>query len=157
MLIWMGNVNYTAEIFYIPIFLVSMTEKMFITPSYNKMFPLLEPDNVRAAAIWRTLHPGHPSPACQPGEWPSLPHELQTNVRELVSSLHSLLSTLGAKEEIWSMGRMSRNIGDQLESRTPARNRRKGMENRVSVILVDWTLDLASCTILYNPQCPQKM
>ena len=74
----MGNVNNTAEIFYIPIFLVSMTEKMFITPSYNKMFPLLEPDNVRAAAIWRTLHPGHPSPPCQPGEWPSLPHELQT-------------------------------------------------------------------------------
>ena len=35
------------------------------------------------------------------------------------SSLHSLLSTLGAKEEIWSVGRMSRNIGDLLESWTP--------------------------------------
>ena len=64
------------------------------------------------------------------------------------SSLHSLLSTLGAKEEIWSVGRMSRNIGDLLESWTPVRNRRKGAENRVSLILVDRTLELASSVMV---------
>ena len=62
--------------------------------------------------------------------------------------LHSLLSTLGAKEEIWSVGRMSRNIGDLLESWTPVRNRRKEAENWVSLILVDRTLDLASSVMV---------
>ena len=96
-LMWMGNMNYTAEIFYIPLFLVSLTPRLLITPSYSSMFPLLQPDTVRAAALWRTLHPGH-SLTCDPGDWPSLPHQLQISVRELVASLHSLLSTLGAKE-----------------------------------------------------------
>ena len=96
-LMWMGNMNYTAEIFYIPLFLVSLTPRLLITPSYSTMFPLLQPDTVRAAALWRTLHPGH-SLTCDPGDWPSLPHQLQISVREMVASLHSLLSTLGAKE-----------------------------------------------------------
>ena len=107
LLLWMGNINYTAEIFYIPLFLISLSPKLMLTPCYSSMFPLLEPDTVRAAAIWRTLHPGQ-SLTCAPGDWPSLTHELQTNVRELVASLHSLLSTLGAREEIWSVGSLAR-------------------------------------------------
>ena len=84
------------------------------------------------------------SSASQPGDWAALPHELQTNIRELVSSLHSLLNTLGAKEEIWSLGKLSKQVGDQLESWTPARNRRKTAENKLSLILIDRTLDVAS-------------
>ena len=143
LLLWMGNINYTAEIFYIPLFLISLSPKLMLTPCYSSMFPLLEPDTLRAAAIWRTLHPGQ-SLTCAPGDWPSLTHELQTNVRELVASLHSLLSTLGAREEIWSVGSLARHIGDQLESWGPARHRRKTADNRLSVVLVDRSLDLGS-------------
>lgn len=81
----------------------------------------------------------------EPGSWPCLPLEVQARVRQLTSSLHSLLTTLGAREELWSLGPMARVLGDQLEAWAPARARRKTATNRVSVILVDRTLDLASC------------
>ena len=144
LLMWMGNVNFTAEIFHIPVFLISLTPRLLLTPAYSRLFPLLEPDLVRAAALWRTLHPGHQVPASGPGDWPLLPLEVQVSLREVVSSLHSLLATLGAREEIWSVGGLARQLGDQLEAWSPARNRRRTAENRVSLVLVDRSLDLAS-------------
>ena len=144
LLMWMGNVNFTAEIFHIPVFLVSLTPRLLLTPGSARLFPLLGPDLVRAAALWRTLHPGHQAPASGPGDWPLLPHEVQVSLREVVSGLHSLLATLGAREEIWSVGSLARQLGDQLEAWSPARNRRRTAENRVSLVLVDRSLDLAS-------------
>jgi len=143
-LMWMGNVNFTAEIFYLPLFLVTLTPRVLLTPTYSNLFPLMQPDIIRSTALWRTLNSSI-TLQCEPGDWPSLPHELQTCVRQLVGSLHSLMTTLGAKEEIWSVGRMSRQVGDQLEGWGPARSRRKTASNKVSIILVDRTLDLASC------------
>eukprot|EP00092_Neocalanus_flemingeri_P035560 GFUD01038706.1.p1 GENE.GFUD01038706.1~~GFUD01038706.1.p1 ORF type:complete len:662 (+),score=221.66 GFUD01038706.1:35-2020(+) len=143
-LMWMGNVNMTAEIFYLPLFLVTITPRLLLTPTYSTLFPLLQPDIIRSAALWRTLNPNL-ALHCEPGDWPALPHELQMCVRQVVGSLHSLMTTLGAKEEIWSVGRMARQLGDQLEGWGPARTRRKTTTNKVSLILVDRTLDLASC------------
>ena len=142
-LVWMGNVNFTAEIFFFPLFLISMTPRLMVTPGHSSLSPLLEPDILRAGALWRSLHPGHPLPP-PPGHWDSLPLELQTSMRSLVASLHCLLATLGAREEIWSVGRMAGQLGDQLESWGPARTRRRTAENRVSLVLVDRSLDLAS-------------
>ena len=143
LLLWMGNVNFTAEIFFFPLFLISVTPRLLITPGYSCLSPLLEPDIVTAAALWKSLHPGHPLPP-PPGHWDGLPLELQTNLRSLVASLHCLLATLGAREEIWSVGRMSRLLGEQLEAWSPARARRRTAENRVSLVIVDRSLDLAS-------------
>jgi len=50
------------------------------------LFPLLGPDLVRAAALWRTLHPGHQTPASGPGDWPLLPHEVQVSIRVSASA-----------------------------------------------------------------------
>jgi len=143
-LMWMGNVNLTAEIFYLPLFMVTLTSRMLLTPTYSTLFPLIQPDIIRATALWRTLNPNM-TLQCEPGDWPSLPHELQTCVRQMVGSLHSLMTTLGAREEIWSVGRMAKQVGEQLEGWGPARTRRKAAANKVSLILVDRTLDLASC------------
>ena len=63
----------------------------------------------------------------------------------MVASLHSLMTTLGAREEIWSVGRMAKQVREQLEGWGPSRTRRKAAANKVSLILVDKTLDLASC------------
>ena len=145
---WMGNVNFTAEIIHLPVFLTSLTPRLLLTPAHSRLFPLLEPDLVRAAALWRTLHPGH-QPAPPPGDWAALPHELQLSLRQVVSSLHSLLATLAAREEIWSVGSLARQLGDQLEAWSPARHRRRTAENRVSLVLVDRSLDLAS-GVLYG-------
>jgi len=142
-LAWMGNVNFTAEIFFFPLFLISLTPRLLLTPGFTSLSPLLEPDLVRAGALWRSQHPAQslPPPA---GHWDSLPLELQVNLRSLVASLHCLLGTLAAREEIWSVGRMAGLLGEQLEAWSPARARRRTAENRVSLVLVDRSLDLAS-------------
>ena len=142
-LAWMGNVNFTAEILFFPLFLISLTPRLLLTPGYSSLSPLLEPDLVKAGALWRSLHPANslPPPA---GHWDGLPLELQTKMRSLVASLHCLLATLGAREDIWSVGSMAGQLADQLESWSLARNRRRTAENRLSLILVDRTLDLAS-------------
>ena len=142
-LAWMGNVNFTAEIFFFPLFLISLSPRLLLTPGFSSLSPLLEPDLLKAGALWRSLHPANalPPPA---GHWDSLPLELQAQLRALTASLHCLLNTLGAREEIWSVGRMAGQLGDQLESWSLARNRRRTAENRLSLILVDRTLDLAS-------------
>ena len=137
---WMGNVNLTAEIFYLPLFMVTLTSRVLLTPTYSNLFPLIQPDIIRSTALWRTLNPNM-TLQCEPGDWPSLPHELQTCVRQMVGSLHSLMTTLGAREEIWSVGRMAKQVGEQLEGWGPARTRRKAASNKVSLILVDRTLD----------------
>ena len=120
LLVWMGNVNFTAEIFFFPLFLISLTPRLLLTPPLSSLSPLLEPDIVRAGALWRAQHPATSLPP-PPGHWDSLPLELQTNIRSLVASLHCLLGTLGAREEIWSMGRMAGQVGEQLEGWSPAR------------------------------------
>jgi len=143
-LMWMGNVNLTAEIFYLPLFMVNLTPRVLLTPTYSTLFPLLQPDIIRSTALWKSLNPNLPLQS-EPGDWSSLPIELQICLRQMVGSIHSLMTTLGAKEEIWSVGKMAKQLGDQLESWGPARSRRKGASNKVSLILVDRTLDLASC------------
>ena len=83
-------------------------------------------------------------------------------LRQNVASLHSLLASLGAKEEIWSVGnlarfptkivktllhvlfylksifelKITRCLGDQLEGWTPARTRRKTAVNKVKLIFI---------------------
>jgi len=143
-LVWMGNVNYTVEIMYLPLFIVAPCTRLLITPSFSRLFPLIEPDLIKSSALWRNLNPGQALP-CDPGDWASLPHELQSSVRHLAASLNSMLNSLGVREEIFSIGKLSKCLGDQLESWGPARTRRKSATGRVSLVLVDRTLDLASC------------
>ena len=83
--------------------------------------------------VRRTLNPNM-TLQCEPVDWPSPRHALQTCVRQMVGSL-------GAREETWSVGRMAKQVGEQLEGWGPTRSRRKAAANKVSLILVDRTLD----------------
>jgi len=142
---WMGNVNFTAEVVHLPMFLVAPpSNKLFLTPPFSRLWPPLEPDLAHSLALWKGLHPGNPAPLGVKGqvEWQVLPLELQANIRQFIANFHSLMSTLKMREEIWSVGPFSRVIGDQLEAWGPARARRKTATERVSLILVDRTLDL---------------
>jgi len=141
---WMGNRNYTAEIFYYPVFVCSPIKETFFTPSYLDVFPLLPDDVTRALAYWKVFNPGQPIPARETaGYWPILPEELKTSVRQLIANFHSLFSSLNIKEDIWSVGPFAKCVADELEGWMPARNRRKTAQGSVSLVLVDRTLDLA--------------
>ena len=80
----MGNVNLTAEIFYLPLFMVTLTSRLLFIYTYSILFPI-----IRSTALWRTLNPIM-TLQCEPaGDRPSLPLELHTRVRQMVGSLHS--------------------------------------------------------------------
>ena len=105
-LMWMGNINLTTEISYMPLFMVTITSRVLLAPTYSALFPLLQPDIIRSTALWRTLNPNM-TLQCEPGDWPSIPHELQSSMRQMLGSLHSLMTTLRAREEISYVGRMA--------------------------------------------------
>ena len=59
----------------------------------------------------------------------TLPLEMQGQVRQLVFNLHQLLQHLNAREEIFTVGSMSRILGAELEALGAARNRRRVSTN----------------------------
>jgi len=144
---WMGNRNFTAEVFYYPIFLCIPSKKTFFTPSYVSLFPLLSDDLVKCAAYWRSFNPGLQVPGTEADQAVIYPEELKSNIRQLIANFHSLFASLQLKEDIWSVGPFAKSIGDELESWVPARNRRKTAAGSVSLVLVDRTVDLAGTVI----------
>ena len=55
----------------------------------------------------------------------SLPLESQAQIRQLVQNLHQLLQHINGKEEIFTVGSISRIVGTELEALNAARSRRK--------------------------------
>ena len=55
----------------------------------------------------------------------SLPFESQAQVRQLCHNLNQLLQHVNGKEEIFTVGSLSRIIGTELEALNAARTRRK--------------------------------
>ena len=45
---WMGNVNLTAEIFYLPLFMGPLTSSVLLTPTYSTLFPLIQVDIIQS-------------------------------------------------------------------------------------------------------------
>ncbi|XP_069689461.1 sec1 family domain-containing protein 2-like isoform X2 [Periplaneta americana] len=149
MLEWMGNMNYTVEVLYSPLFLVPLTEMIFVTPTFSNMFPITEAYIPRIKEL-QTLHhkiiESDTSDSLSSIDITSLPAEVQISVHHLVSCLHSLLVQLEMREDIYSLGYLSGLVASQLEILPDANNRRKTAPNNCSLILIDRTLDLASVT-----------
>jgi len=149
MLEWMGNMNYTVEVLYSPLFIVPLTETVFLTPAFRNMFPLTEAHIPRIRELQLFRHKVADSQSfdsLSSVELTHLPLKVQVSVQHLVSSLHSLFVQLEVREDIYSLGHLSGLIANQLEILPDANNRRKTAANRCSLILIDRTLDLASVT-----------
>ena len=165
-LLWMGDASYTSEVFHVPFHSASLARGFFVTPGCSEAFPLLDTDVARARELWRRRSKApqaadeHAQDSKQPQQlfFNLLPPELQVSVHHLVASLHSLLQMADAAEDIFTVGSFSRLVGEQLEAWQPARARRKAVSaaaasgggggggNKVSLVLVDRTLDLAGPT-----------
>ncbi|ESO96375.1 hypothetical protein LOTGIDRAFT_176592 [Lottia gigantea] len=63
-----------------------------------------------------------------------------------VSSLNGLLERLDVREDIYYIGHTSRFVAHELDIYSPARNRRKVAKERASIVFIDRTLDLSSCS-----------
>ncbi|KAG0727468.1 Sec1 family domain-containing protein 2 [Chionoecetes opilio] len=144
-LTWMGNMNYTVEILYIPLVVAPYNEDLFFMPAFTPLYPLLSPDVPRIAKHHQAVSRGDkikPPTALSEVEFHHLPHEMRVCVRQLVASLHSLLQGMDAREEVFTLGQTAHIIGTELDVFPPARQRRKVATNKISLVIVDRTLDL---------------
>jgi hypothetical protein len=148
MLDWMGDCNFSSEVFFYPSVSASICREMFVLPSFTNLFPLLDVDLRQARNLSRLLH-GTTAPTSSSASeetavsFDALPLELQVVTSHFVSSLHSLFQMMDTKEDIFSVGSFSKMLGSQLEQLSAARNRRKTASHRATLILVDRTLDMA--------------
>ena len=145
---WMGDFNFTAEVFYMPFCTAPISPRLFVFPSASDLFPLLDADLRRATDLARLL--GTATTASSDTEaspqldYAALPPETQVVAQHFVSSLNALFQAMDVAEDVFSVGSFSKMLGSRLEQLASARNRRKVATKKASLILVDRTLDLAT-------------
>lgn len=151
---WMGNMNYTAEVFHIPFATVSLGNSLFLMPGFTQLFPLIGSDLHQVELLYNNSHPKSESKdfeSLKNVDFTSLPKDLQVLYKSFISSIDSLLVDLSVKEDIYSVGYTSGILATELEAFPGARTRRKTVTEKASVVFVDRSLDLASVTS-YNTE-----
>ena len=146
---WMGDFNYTAEVFYMPFCTAAISPRLFVFPPASDLFPLLETDLRRATDLARllgtaTAASSSETEAAPQLEYASLPPETQVVAQHFVSSLNALFQAIDVAEDVFSVGAFSKMLGSRLEQLASARNRRKVATKKASLILIDRSLDLAT-------------
>ena len=144
---WMGDFNYTAEVFYMPFCTAALSPSLFVFPSASDLFPLLDTDLRRATDLARLLGTAAASSdteAAPPLDFAALPPETRVVAQHFVSSLNALFQAMDVVEDVFSVGAFSKMLGSRLEQLASARNRRKGATKKASLILIDRSLDLAT-------------
>ncbi|KAK9498781.1 hypothetical protein O3M35_003342 [Rhynocoris fuscipes] len=134
MLRWMKIQDGTVEIFHFPISVVPVTKYCFATPPFAKMFPCFAED-----LEGKTLYTQMPRNL----DLEALPLELQVGVMHLMTTINSLLSHLSVQEEIYCLGILSSLVGSQLQKHRSSALRAKMATSKLSLILIDRTLDLS--------------
>ncbi|KAK7072848.1 Sec1 domain-containing protein 2 [Halocaridina rubra] len=149
-LTWMGNMNYTVEIIYLPLVIVSYCDDLFFIPPFADLYPLLEEDVQKIAKLQQdSLPKGEKIKLVESlgeVEYHHLPREMRIIIRQFVVCIHSILQGLNARDEIYTIGHTARIIGTELDAFNPAKQRRKTAPNKVSLVLVDRTLDLTDAS-----------
>ncbi|XP_058791912.1 sec1 family domain-containing protein 2-like [Phymastichus coffea] len=104
-----------------PIFIACLKDNVFVTPPFGTLMPSIDG---------------------------KLTDDFEVDIEFLISSFHSLFSYYDVQEDIYAMGKFSNCIADKLQNFTAAVNRRKGSmaHKKLSLILIDRTLDLSSAT-----------
>ncbi|XP_067140631.1 sec1 family domain-containing protein 2-like [Centruroides vittatus] len=133
---YMGNMSYTAEIIYLPVPGINVGTNFFLLPSFENIFPSFN----HSSGNPDTMHEKN---------WKETAVEdmlsLQ-NKAELKAMAHyfdHLFEQIQVKEDIFSLGNFSNILGMELEMLASAKNRRKTSGRKVSLLLIDRTLDLA--------------
>ncbi|XP_059471742.1 sec1 family domain-containing protein 2-like [Neocloeon triangulifer] len=123
---WMGNAycpqqSYTSEVLYCPLFAAQLQENVFIMPPFSDFMGELGPQALEKKFSINPKHMDH-----------------------LAACLHSLMAFFSAREDVFSVGELSSALAAKLDALPAARTRRKTAQNRLSIILFDRGLDLAT-------------
>ena len=138
---WMGNMNYTCEVLYAPIFMACYTPFLFFIPCLNYFFPLQNQDLQALDSMRRAKGEKHTIQRLSDVHFYSLPIGYQTQIRQLVMYFNQLFEILNLKEELFAVGSTSRLIATQLANLPSGRQRRKTASTTASLILLDRSLD----------------
>ncbi|XP_043681338.1 sec1 family domain-containing protein 2-like isoform X1 [Vespula pensylvanica] len=118
--------NVSIDIIYIPIFISLLTRSLFTTPPFANLMPPIhipEPNKIKETELY---------------------------INHFVSSLESLFHHLDITEDIYSIGKCSDYIAETLKNLPAAIKRRSKLNgasgSRISLILIDRTLDLCAAT-----------
>ncbi|CAG5045028.1 unnamed protein product [Parnassius apollo] len=128
---WIGKKPCATEVVHIPIFTVSPTNIVFLTPPYHRMYPTFN---------------GRLTPESNSIDLYSLNSEERSQVRRLASGLNSMFDSMNFREDIFYMGTYSSLVAGVLENSPVCIARRKNCSNPISLIIVDRTLDLCGVT-----------
>ncbi|XP_033070582.1 sec1 family domain-containing protein 2 isoform X1 [Trachypithecus francoisi] len=151
---WMGNMNYTAEVFHVPLLLAPVAPHFALTPAFASLFPLLPQDvHLLNSARLDKRKLGSLGDV----DATALTPELLLQIRCLVSGLSSLCEHLGVREECFAVGSLSRVIAADLANYAPAKNRKKTAAGRASVVFMDRTLDLTGAVGHHGDNLVEKI
>ncbi|XP_026761722.2 sec1 family domain-containing protein 2-like [Galleria mellonella] len=126
-----GKSQCIVEVVHIPIFTISLTNVVFLTPPYQKVFPMYD-DKLIPDTTSLDLY--------------TLTSDQRSQVRRLASGLNAMLDSMNLKEDIFYMGTYSSLVAGVLENSPVCLARRKNCSNPASLIIVDRTLDLCGVT-----------
>ncbi|XP_017814308.2 sec1 family domain-containing protein 2 isoform X2 [Papio anubis] len=151
---WMGNMNYTAEVFHVPLLLAPVAPHFALTPAFASLFPLLPQD---VHLLNSTRPDKRKLGSLGDVDATALTPELLLQIRCLVSGLSSLCEHLGVREECFAVGSLSRVIAADLANFAPAKNRKKTAAGRASVVFMDRTLDLTGAVGHHGDNLVEKI
>ncbi|XP_050684636.1 sec1 family domain-containing protein 2-like [Leptidea sinapis] len=126
-----GKEQYAVEVIYIPLFSITPTNVLFLTPPYHNMYPKYE---------------GRLKPDSNSVDLYSLSHNERSAIRRLAGGLNSLFESLSYKEEIFYMGQLSSLLAGVLENSPVCIARKKTCTTPISLVIIDRTLDLCGVT-----------
>ncbi|XP_077541717.1 sec1 family domain-containing protein 2-like [Haemaphysalis longicornis] len=125
---WMGNVTFTAEVMYVPLSIINVTPKFFLMPQFHGVFPpLLDQTNANQGSM--------------SFEGTCFSRSMQINLKSLIGNLNSIFEVACIREETFSLGPLARFIGEELSRLS--KGHRKSAQSKVSLLLLDRTLDMA--------------
>ncbi|XP_016149739.1 sec1 family domain-containing protein 2-like isoform X1 [Sinocyclocheilus grahami] len=151
---WMGDMNYTAEVMHAPVVFAPLTQQLHLLPAFSELFPLLEVD---LEAINEKRPEKKRFGSLMDVDMHSLPPELQIQIKSLASALNALFEFISTREESFSVGPMSRLIAGELASHPQAKNRRKSVPNKASIVFIDRTLDLTGAVGHHGDNLVEKI
>ncbi|XP_033869747.3 sec1 family domain-containing protein 2 [Acipenser ruthenus] len=151
---WMGDMNYTAEVMHVPLFLAPVSPHLHIAPAFGSVFPLVSQDLDQI----NTSRPDKKKfGSLADVDLYSLPPELQIQIKSLASGLNSMFDFLHVREECFAVGPTSRIIAGELANHPQAKNRRKTAQHKASVVFIDRTLDLTGAVGHHGDNLVEKI
>ncbi|KAH9627875.1 hypothetical protein HF086_015319 [Spodoptera exigua] len=128
---WMAKKQSYVEVVHIPIFTISLTNVVFVTPPFRDLQTFflgeLKSDNTIV-------------------DINNLSKQERNEARRFAASLNNMLDSMNLKEDVYYIGAYSAIIGGILEHYPISIQRRKNCLHPASLILIDRTMDLCSVT-----------